>query len=127
MADMLRSARGTLTEPGRNVAAKRALNRHIADQGWGLFLSMLAYKAEEAGRRVTAVDPAYSSQTCAVCGAVDAGSRRDERFRCLVCGHADNADVNAARVILDRGLAQDMIERPGRGRQAKTTPFAVVA
>jgi putative transposase len=125
--DMMRSARGTATEPGTGVAAKRALNREIADQGWSQMLSFLAYKAEEAGRRVVSIPPQNTSRTCAECGAVDARSRRAERFRCVACGHTADADVNAARVILNRALARDGIERPGRGRQAPTEAVAAVA
>jgi putative transposase len=37
VAHMSRSARGTMEEPGRNVAAKSGLNKAILDQGWGRF------------------------------------------------------------------------------------------
>ena len=44
---------------------------------------------------------AYTSQTCSACGLVDADSRRSqESFKCVACGHAQNADLNAARNIL---------------------------
>ncbi len=125
--NMVRSAAGTVETPGVHVAQKRGLNREIADQGWGQLVSMLAYKAEEAGRRLIKVDPAKTSRTCARCGTVDARSRRGERFRCTACAHVDDADVNAAKVILDRALAQERIGRPGRGRQAPTTALTAVA
>ena len=41
---MSRSARGTVEEPGRNVAQKSGLNKAILDQGWGTFRRMLEYK-----------------------------------------------------------------------------------
>lgn len=127
VAGMMRSARGTADTPGRGVAAKTALNRGIADQGWAQFLLTLAYKAEEAGRRVVKVKAAYSSQTCAGCGAVEARSRSGKLFRCSACGHRDDADVNAAKVILARALEQEGISRPGRGRQVVTAALAAVA
>ena len=81
---------------------KAGLNRVILDTGWAGLRQMLAYKAG----RLIAVDPAYTSQTCAACGAVDAASRRTQAvFECVACGHADNADANAARNIRHRGLA----------------------
>ena len=49
IGNMTRSAKGTLEEPGRNVAAKQALNRRSLDQSWGLILTQLTYKAEWAG------------------------------------------------------------------------------
>jgi putative transposase len=40
-----------------------------------------------------------------VCSAADAASRESQaRFRRRACGLSDNADVNAARVILARAL-----------------------
>ncbi|MGP6157016.1 MAG: hypothetical protein ACLPYS_05815 [Vulcanimicrobiaceae bacterium] len=33
---MTRSAKGTIAEPGRNVAAKSALNRALLDAGFGI-------------------------------------------------------------------------------------------
>lgn len=52
--------------------------------------------AEEHGVRVTKVDPRDTSRTCPACGAVDAENRRGKRFRCVVCGHTADADLNAA-------------------------------
>jgi putative transposase len=127
ICNILRSAKGTFAQPGRNVAAKSALNREIADQGWGQLLSYLAYKAEEAGRRVVKVDPANTSRTCSQCGATHARSRNGPRFRCLACGQTEDSDVNAAKVVLSRALAQEGIEWPGRGRQAETAAMAAVA
>ncbi len=41
---MTASARGTLEEPGRNVAQKAGLNRAILDKGWGELRRQLIYK-----------------------------------------------------------------------------------
>lgn len=88
------------------AAAKAGLNRSIADAGWGVFLRVLAHKAESAGREVIAVNPANTSRTCAQCGH----SAKDNRitqaeFTCMACGHSAHADVNAAINILRAGLA----------------------
>jgi putative transposase len=86
--------------------AKAGLNKSILDAGWGIFLRILAAKAESAGRAVIAVDPRYTSQRCAQCGHTVAGNRVSQaEFRCLACGHHAHADVNAARNILRAGLA----------------------
>lgn len=109
--NMTRGAKGTTTEPGTNVAQKRGLNRAIISAGWGRFREMLRYKVVPEGGRVVEVPPAYSSQTCAECGVVDAASRRSQAsFVCTACGHADNADVNAARILLARGLSKLAVE-----------------
>ena len=87
------------------AAAKAGLNRSVNDAGWGVFLSVLASKAESAGRVIVAVDPRYTSQRCALCGHVAKGNRASQsEFKCLSCGHEAHADVNAAINILRAGL-----------------------
>jgi putative transposase len=99
--NMSASAKGTVEEPGKNVKAKSGLNRSILDQGWSTFSTMLKYKLAERGGELVEVDPAYTSQTCAECGVIDAASRNGQAtFSCTTCGHEDNADVNAARNIM---------------------------
>jgi putative transposase len=88
------------------AAAKTGLNRCIHDAGWGQLLTMIAYKAESAGRTVIAVDPRNTSRTCADCGHVSAGNRHGALFECQACGHQAHADTNAAINILRAGRAQ---------------------
>ncbi len=98
---MTRSARGDAENPGKNVRAKAGLNRVIRDTGWFALQQMIGYKAG----KVIEVDPAWTSQTCHVCGHVDKRSRRSQAsFMCVACGHADNADVNAAKNIMASGI-----------------------
>ncbi|HCT76066.1 MAG TPA: transposase [Micromonosporaceae bacterium] len=96
-------------QPGSFLAngstAKAGLNKSILDAGWGQFLTILAAKAECAGRLVIAVNPRYSSQTCFECAHIDAANRNGTEFRCVRCGHEDHADINAARNLLRAGLA----------------------
>ena len=73
---------------------KAGLNRGILANGWGLLVARLEHKA--AGR-VEKVKPAYTSQTCSVCGHCASENRESQAvFRCVACGHHANADVNAA-------------------------------
>jgi transposase len=97
ITNMTRSARGTIEEPGRNVASKAGLNREIRRSGWGLLGRRLQ---EKAPGRVEKVSPAFTSQRCSACGHVDRKSRESQAvFRCTACGYACNADVNAAKNI----------------------------
>jgi transposase len=92
---------------GSRVAQKAGLNRAILDGAWGRMEQLLTYKVEAAGGAVLRVPSAYSSQTCAACGVVDAASRRSQaEFACVACGHTEHADTNAARVIAQRGELQ---------------------
>ncbi|GLW97652.1 transposase [Microtetraspora sp. NBRC 16547] len=105
IANMTRSAAGTIQAPGRNVAQKSGLNRSILDAGWGVFLTVLAHKAESAGRELIAVNPANTSRTCARCGHCAKENRVTQaEFICMACGHTAHADVNAAVNILRAGL-----------------------
>ena len=104
---MTRSARGTRETPGRNVRQKSGLNRSILSQGWGTFLSFLEDKLTGRGGRLIRVDPRNTSRTCSDCGHVSAENRPDQAtFRCVSCGHANHADVNAAKNILRAGHAR---------------------
>jgi putative transposase len=97
----------TSTFLANGATAKGGLNRSIHDAGWGQLLSFTVYKAEEAGRRVIAVDPRYTSQRCSSCGHVEAANRCSQaEFRCRSCGHKAQADLNAAENILRAGRAR---------------------
>lgn len=92
VAKMTRSAKGSLDAPGKNVAAKAGMNRTILATGWGELRRNVEYKAAH----IVAVDPRNTSRKCHECGHVDKGNRTTQAdFKCLACGHAGNADVNA--------------------------------
>lgn len=93
---------------------KRGLNRAILNQGWSAFATKLAYKLEERGGTLTKVNPAYTSQTCSDCGVVDAESRKSQAvFSCTSCGFTENADRNAAIIILRRSTPSMPVEGSG--------------
>jgi putative transposase len=54
----------------RNMVRNHHLAKSISDAGWAAFLSILSYKAACADRRVVAVNPAFTSQTCSGCGVL---------------------------------------------------------
>jgi putative transposase len=88
------------------AAAKAGLNRSILDAGWGLFLGILAQKAESAARRVIPVDARNTSRTCPECGHVAKENRVTQaKFECSACGFVANADhVGALNVLSRAGL-----------------------
>lgn len=104
IANMTRSAKGTVEKPGRNVRAKSGLNKSILDQGWGEFRRQLEYKLSWNGGFFLAVDPAHTSRTCPQCGHCSAENRKSQAvFACVSCGHRENADVVGAKNVLARG------------------------
>lgn len=103
---MMKSAKGTVEEPGTNVRQKAGLNRALADSGMTRFVTLLRYKTIPKAASVREVWPQYSSQTCSKCGHVSAENRlSQDKFKCVSCGHEENADTNASKVLLSRGFS----------------------
>lgn len=120
--NMTASAAGTVDEPGRNVAQKSGLNRSVLDKGWHTLETMLAYKLTERGGTLIKVNPAYTSQTCSDCGTIAKESRESQAsFRCIACGHIENADCNAAKNILLAGTRPQSAPSEPRKRSATRT------
>lgn len=74
----------------------RSLNKSILDSGWGGFKEMLTYKAEDAGKRVIPVNPAYSSQICSGCGVMVRKGLSVRVHECPSCSLRIDRDLNAA-------------------------------
>ena len=89
------------------ASAKSGLNKSIQDAGWGMFVSMVTRKAEEAGRTIIKVSPHFTSQICSRCGQV---RKKDlsERWHSCDCGAELDRDVNAARNILCKAQITDL-------------------
>jgi putative transposase len=79
---------------------KAGLNKSIQDAGWRQLLSILAFKAACAGKRVEAVPPAYTTQDCSGCGERIHKSLSIRTHVCTNCGLILDRDLNAARNIL---------------------------
>ena len=82
------------------ATAKAGLNKLIVDAGWARFASILAAKAESAGRQIVFVNPAGTSINCHRCGRRCIRPRPDTVI-CPTCGTMD-ADINGARNIAAR-------------------------
>jgi len=87
-------------------AAKTGLNKSILDAGWGVFLSVLTAKAENAGRELIPVNPANTSRTCPQCGHCAKENRPSQAvFTCQRCQFTGHADTVGAINILRAGTA----------------------
>jgi putative transposase len=85
------------------ASQKAGLNKSIQDAGWRHFLWILAFKAACAGKRVEAVNPAYTSQDCSGCGERLQISLSVRTHVCMNCGLMLDRDLNAAKNIQWRG------------------------
>ncbi|MGP3734437.1 RNA-guided endonuclease InsQ/TnpB family protein [Streptomyces sp. GDS52] len=128
ITNMVKSARGTVEEPGKNVKAKAGLNRSISQEAWGRTVTMLAYKLARHGGELVKVPAPNTSRRCSACGTITPGSREDQAtFVCKNpgCGFEANADWNAARNILHLyRIGHVIVEVPAlgsRGRRAGNT------
>lgn len=120
------TAKGTLENPGKNVAAKSGLNKSILDQGWGEFIRQLKYKLNWLGGKLLEVPARHTSQKCCVCKHVSQDNRKTQsKFLCVNCGHQENADINAAKNILAAGLAVLACGEEALATSAKQEPLDV--
>ncbi len=85
------------------------LAKSIADASWSAFFAQLSAKAEEAGRQLVKVNPAYTSQTCSTCGHRHPMPLSERIFACPCCHAHLDRDLNAAKNILGLGLQADVI------------------
>ena len=125
---MTASAKGTVEEPGKNVAQKSGLNRGLLQGRPGTARMQVQYKSVSYGRRAVAVPPAFTSQYCSKCGCHPKDDpstkhlpqgRDGSHFQCTLCGFEANADWNASRNIEReaRQLALLSPEKPAKPRR----------
>ncbi len=106
IANMSKSAKGDMENPGRNVQAKSSLNKSILDQGWYEFRRQLEYKQLWRGGQVITVNPRNTSRSCPLCNHTQRDNRKTQAaFACVKCGFKENADYTAAINILAAGQA----------------------
>ncbi|SOE79460.1 putative transposase [Streptomyces sp. OV198] len=79
ITSMVKSAKGTIEEPGKNVAQKSGLNRSISGQAWGRTVTMLTYKLARQGGTLAKVPAPGTSRRCSACGLTTPGSRQTPR------------------------------------------------
>lgn len=86
-----------------NMVRNHHLSKSISDAGWGMFLNVLEYKAEEAGRQFVRVNPNGTTQRCSNCGTIVPKTLSVRIHRCPVCGLVVPRDYNSALDILRLG------------------------
>ena len=100
--NMMGSAKGTSTHPGKNVRGKKGLNRSLARVSISRMHTDLERACLKAGKPFVRVPPHGTSRKCHRCGAE--GVRETQAlFSCPVCAWVGNADLNAARNIAALG------------------------
>ena len=96
----------------REMIKDKYFAKNIHDSSWGKFFQILSYKAEEAGRKVTKVNPQYTSQRCSECGSINLDLKLYQRiWMCSVCGATHDRDINGAKNILWVGQTHQAITK----------------
>jgi IS605 OrfB family transposase len=90
---------------GKRGTFSRQVNRLLSFWSLTRAVNWLRCRCEELGVRIIFVSPYKTSQRCHSCGKIDSKNRKGERFRCVSCGHEDDADHNAAKNLECLGLA----------------------
>jgi putative transposase len=80
-----------------NLVRNHHLAKSISDVGWSAFLAILSFKAACAGRKVIAVNPAFTSQNCSGCGVMVQKGLSIRWHSCPECGASLHRDHNAAK------------------------------
>ena len=85
------------------------LAKSISDASWGKLMQYTTYKAVDAGRSVSNVNPNGTSQICSRCGTTVKKSLAVRVHSCPTCGFSADRDLNASFNILQR-LHGDSVE-----------------
>jgi putative transposase len=90
----------------KGMVKNHNLAKAISDVGWGMFYTMLKYKAENEGKTYIEIDRFFpSSKTCHVClNRVDHLTLDVRAWTCKHCGTHHDRDVNAAINIRNEAL-----------------------
>ena len=108
------TGRGIALENLKGIRSRTRVRKaqRYAHHSWSFYQlqQYILYKAKLLGVPVVYVEPAYTSQTCSVCGHRSKSNRKSQsEFVCQSCGHTANADWNAAVNISRRAVVNQPI------------------
>jgi IS605 OrfB family transposase len=116
----------------RGKRVRSNFNRVLNRSQYQKLQKVLGYKLAVAGlSRAREVHPGYTSQACPVCGHISRDNRaklpmadgfRMHEFKCVACGFADDADLNASRNIALKWLWRDSLSPALRKTTFKEVP-----
>ncbi|MGL4864676.1 MAG: RNA-guided endonuclease InsQ/TnpB family protein [Cetobacterium sp.] len=88
----------------KGMSAALNFGKSVTDNGWGIFCTMLQYKAMFLGKQVIKIDKWFpSSKTCSSCGNIKDSLSLGERVYNCECGHTMDRDLNASINIREVG------------------------
>ena len=121
--DQARKLAARLTDENQAVAlealslrglVRTKLAKSFADAGLGQLAACVEQAAQKRGARFEAVNPAYTSQACSACGAIDGRKALAVREWECACGALLDRDYNAAvNILLLAGGHSESLNGPG--------------
>ncbi|NEP15282.1 MAG: transposase, partial [Symploca sp. SIO2C1] len=90
--------------------SRTRLAKSVLDAGWSSFLSILANKAENAGKLVVSVSARNTSQDCSSCGKKVPKKLHVRWHNCPHCGCRMARDLNAAINIKNRAVGHPVLK-----------------
>ena len=90
----------------KNMSQCLHFGKSVHDNGYGMFINMLAYKLNNQGKRLIKIDKFYpSSKRCSYCGHMKSNLKLSDRlYICEECRTVLDRDYNASLNILHEGL-----------------------
>jgi IS605 OrfB family transposase len=82
----------------------KSVNNKLQRWSYRKTIDKLNSICEVNGIELVKVSPRYTSQACSSCGNIDKKSRNGENYQCLSCGYSEDADINAAINIYNKGV-----------------------
>jgi putative transposase len=123
----------------KNMMKNHFLAQAIGDVGWSMFLEMLKYKTEQAGKGYIEVDRFFpSTKACSNCLNINNSISLNTRaWTCTKCKKTHDRDINASKNIRNEalrmiaagiaGTARGGNVRQGRGRKSSVVATACEA
>jgi putative transposase len=123
----------------KNMMKNHFLAQAIGDVGWSMFLEMLKYKTEQAGKGYIEVDRFFpSTKACSNCLNINNSISLNTRaWTCTKCKKTHDRDINASKNIRNEalrmiaagiaGTARGGNVRQGRGRKSSVLATACEA
>lgn len=102
----------TNLKKGKKPNRGKSFRKAVAPWTYAYVLRRIEMKAQENRVLRVEVNPAYSSQTCPSCTHRAALSRSNEKFRCVRCGYAADADIVGSLNILNRATGECIVPQP---------------
>lgn len=90
---------------GKQLNRGKEFRKTLSNWNYRELLNIIQMRAEENRVCFRSVNPYKTSQQCPICSHTERDNRSNENFRCLRCGHSEQADLVGARNILDRFIS----------------------